>query len=377
MPERVLRLPWPIVVVLAGVVLRLGILAVSVAHQAGYGDIQRDFAIVSGGVPYRDQAVEYPPVTVGLLELVHAIAHSRHAFGVGLVLTLGAIEACLCMLMWRAFGRVAGLAFLVLDTPLYYLAVTRVDVLSVALAALSLALILGREPVGAGVAWAAAVGAKLWPLPLGALLISAVPRRSLWRAVAGAAATAAVVAGGWLAVDGIDGVRQVLTLRGAQGWQIESLAGSVIHVVGAGPDFFQQGSERIGRVPTGLGVALIGLGGLAATAVCIQAGRRGLFGTGWVTAVMFLLATSILLSPQFMIWAVPGAALAVREKRLALVAAFTVVVLLTLLETRAYTSIIRGDALGQALLLTRNAAIVATLLIGLRSLAQGPRANTA
>jgi hypothetical protein len=50
---------------------------------------------------------------------------------------------------------------------------------------------------------------------------------------------------------------------------------------------------------------------------------------------------------------------------------------LTLLETRAFTAIIRGDALGQALLLTRNAAIVATLLIGLRSLMQGPRANTA
>src|ERR1700694_3265551 len=218
MPERGLRLPWPIVVVLAGAVLRLGILAVSVAHQAGYGDIQRDFAIVAGGAPSRAQPVEYPPVTVGLLELVHAIAHSRHAFGVGLVLALGTIEAGVCVLMWRAFGRVAGLAFLVLDTPLYYLAVTRVDVLSVALAALSLALILGRRAVGAG-----------------------------------GAATGAVVAAGWLAVDGIDGVRQVLTLRGAQGWQIESLVGSVIHVVGAGPGFFQQGSGRMRRGAPRLG----------------------------------------------------------------------------------------------------------------------------
>src|SRR6202011_2134924 len=156
-----------------------------------------------------------------------------------------------------------------------------------------------------------------------------------------------------------------------------SLIGSVIHVVGAGPDFFQQGSERIGRVPTGLGVALIGLGGLAAIAVCIQAGRRALFGTGWVTTVMLLLATSVLLSPQFVTWGVPGAALAVREKRWPLVVAFTVVVVLTLLETRVFTAIIRGDALAQALLLTRNAAIVATLLIGLRSLAQRPRPNTA
>ena len=97
-----------------------------------------------------------PTVTVGVLELVHAIAHSRHAFGVAVVLTLGAIEAGLCVLMWRAFGRMAGLAFLVLDTPLYYLAVTRVDVVSVALATLSLALVVGRRPVGAGVAWVAA-----------------------------------------------------------------------------------------------------------------------------------------------------------------------------------------------------------------------------
>src|SRR6202011_3300336 len=198
MPERALRLPWPIIVVLAGVALRLGILAMSVAHQAGYGDIQRDFAIVSGGIPYRDQAVEYPPVTVGMLELIHAIAHSRHAFGVAVVLALGAIEAGLCVLMWRAFGRVVGMAFIVLDTPLYYLAVTRVDVLSVALAALALALILGRRPVSAGVAWAAAVGAKLWPLPLGALMAAAVPSRPRWRALVGAAVTAAVVAAGWV-----------------------------------------------------------------------------------------------------------------------------------------------------------------------------------
>src|ERR1700680_277298 len=322
MLERVLRLPWPIVVVLAGVALRLGILAVSVAHQAGYGDIERDFAIVSGGIPYRDQAVEYPPVTVGVLELVHAIAHSRHAFGVAVVLTLGAIEAGLCVLMWRAFGRMAGLAFLVLDTPLYYLAVTRVDVVSVALAALSLALVVGRRPVGAGGAWVAAVGAKLWPLPLGALLIAAMPSKLRWRGVLSAAITATVLAAGWFAVDGIDGVRQVLTLRGAQGWQIESLVGSVIHATGSGPDFFQQGSERIGQVPTGLGVALFALGAVAATVVGIQAGRRQLYGTGWVTAVMFLLATSILLSPQFILWGAPGAALAFRERRQAGGAAF-------------------------------------------------------
>jgi hypothetical protein len=370
----VLDLPWGKAATLIFIGIRVALVFFYIDRQSTPidGDINRYFDITKDGVPYRDQAVEYPPVTVGVLVLIHLFARDRHAFGIGVVLTMALIEALVCLLMWRSFGNRVGLTFLILDAPLYYLLLTRVDIISVALAALFVGLLLGRRQVGAGVAWVAAVGAKLWPLPLGVyLLTGSRSARERRRALLGAAAGAAVLAGVWLAIGGIDGVRQVVTFRGSQGWHIESIVGNVVRIAGGGAMNLEEGAYRIGHVPSGLGVVMLLVGTAAAIAVCAWAGRQNRPGVGWVTAVMCLLVTATLASPQFVIWAIPGAALAMRESRPWLVGTFAVTLGVTYLESRFYGAVIDGSLVGNGLVLARNIGLVLTLLAGVEALRRG------
>lgn len=370
----VLDLPWGEAAALVFIVIRLGLIFFYIDRQSTPidGDINRYFDITKDGVPYRDQAVEYPPVTVGVLELIHLVARERHGFGIGVVLTMALIEALVCVLMWRSFGNRVGLTFLIFDTPLYYLLLTRVDIISVAITAVFVALLLGRRQFSAGVAWVAAVGAKLWPLPLGVYLLTFSPsRRERRRALAGAAGGAVALAGGWLAIGGLDGVRQVITFRGSQGWHIESIVGNVLRIAGGGRVSLEEGAYRIGQVPPGLGVVMLLVGSAAAIAVCFWAGRQNRPGVGWVTAVMCLLVTATLASPQFVIWAIPGAALAMRESRLWLVGTFAVALGLTYLESRFYGAVIDGGLLGNGLVISRNVALLATLVVGVQALRRG------
>jgi hypothetical protein len=366
----VLQLPWGEVAVLVGVVLRLGLIATTLDRQSGSYDINRYFNIARDGIPYRDQEVEYPPLTVGVLEFLHLFARDRASFGVAIIVCMVVVEALVCVLMWRAFGNKVGIAFLILDTPLYYLLLTRVDIISVALAAAFIALALRGKQFSSGLAWIGAVAAKIWPFPLGFFLLTKFrPWKELRRALLGAAVGAVIVGAAWLAIDGLDGVRQVITFRGSQGWQIESYGGTLVHLFGTGSVYFEQGSNRIGQVPPGVGLLMQVVGTGAAIAVCIWAGRQNRYGVGWVTAVMCLLVGATLLSPQFLIWAVPGTALAVRESRpWPVVAGFTVTLVLTLGESRIYGQVIDGSALGYTLLIARNLALLATLGLGIWTL---------
>jgi hypothetical protein len=86
---------------------------------------------------------------------------------------------------------------------------------------------------------------------------------------------------------------------------------------------------------------------------------------------MCLLVTATLASPQFLIWAIPGAALAIRESRLWLVGAFAVTLGVTYAESRFYGAVIDGGLLGNGLVLVRNVALVLTLLVGVQALRRG------
>ena len=347
--------------------VRVALVVVYVARQSTTidGDINRYFAITHDGVPYRDQAVEYPPITVGVLEVIGLVARTRTSFGIGLVIVMALIEMAVCVLMFRGFGRTVGLTFLYLDTPLYYLLITRVDIISVALAAAFIVLLVRGRSLSSGLAWAAAVAAKLWPLPLGVYLVNtALGIRSRARALVAAAGGLLAIGGAWLAVGGVDGVRQVLTFRSSQGWHIESIGGNLVRIFMGGQAYDEANAYRIGRIPNGLGTALLTVGTLAAIAVCIQAMRQRRLGTGWVTAVLCLLATATLFSPQYVIWAIPGAALAIRESRPWLVVSFAITLALTFVESRFYGKVIDGTAAGNGLVLVRNLALVVTLAIG-------------
>jgi hypothetical protein len=92
---------------------------------------------------------------------------------------------------------------------------------------------------------------------------------------------------------------------------------------------------------------------------------------------MCLLVTATLASPQFVIWAIPGAAMAMRESRPWLVGTFAVTLGLTYAESRFYGAVIDGNLLGNGLVLVRNVALVLTLLVGLQALRRGGSASPA
>ncbi|MBV8194376.1 MAG: DUF2029 domain-containing protein, partial [Candidatus Dormibacteraeota bacterium] len=240
--------------------------------QHDSGDIGRYQEIVTGGVPYRAQAVEYPPIAVLILEALHLIAPQRDAFGFAVITTMVLAEAALCVLIWRQFGRGPGFVFVALDTLLYAILLPRIDVLPTLFAAVFVAS-LGTRPVTAATAWVAAVGTKLWPLALAPLVLARRQGRVRTVVVASVGVVALVI--GWAVVGGVTAFIDVVTYRGAKGWEIESVIGSVVRAVTGAVVQQQQGAARIGVVPPILGPALLAAGAAAGLLLCILAARAG------------------------------------------------------------------------------------------------------
>jgi hypothetical protein len=187
-----------------------------------------------------------------------------------------------------------------------------------------------RAGLGGAAAVLVAVGTmiKLWPALLAAGAW-AIGRRGTAVAMAVATATAGVI---WLAVvgDGVEPVRQVLTLRGATGWHVESVPGAVAALVGSEPARLEFNAFRIGTlrpwlVTTGrvVAVAVIAALALVATARRRSAGpgrhrdpsleTTTVVGLVMLGATAALIATAPLLSPQFLIWLTPWGALIARR----------------------------------------------------------------
>ena len=145
----------------------------------------------------------------------------------------------------------------------------------------------------------------------------------------------------WVA--GADGVMQVLTFRGATGWQIESLAGSLIHLTGSATLRMESGAWRIGTINGAASIAMFA----AAAPICVWSSWRGArldrVGAGWLASVSTLLLLSALLSPQYVIWLAPAGRIAWAEgdRRLAVLTALAIV--LTQILWTSYGGRAHGD----------------------------------
>ena len=300
-------------------------------------DIERFLAIArDGGRAWRDAAVEYPPGSVIVFELLDRLSPSG---AVGLVtahrvLVLIALSADLAVawLLHRRDRR-AGLTYLLLGLPLVPMGLLRLDIVA-ALPAVAAVLLVTRpspcpEPVNepsrltaAGALVAAGAMIKLWP----ALLIPA-----LWSGRRERAAAAGIVAGAlttvwWLfwAGAGLDPIRQVVDLRGATGWQLESVGGVLTTLADAaglrtlGPEEgvrLELNAFRIGTlipwlVTVGRAVAVAAMAALAWRARRVASGPDlSVIAAVMLGCVAALVVTSPLLSPQFLLWLTPWAAL--------------------------------------------------------------------
>jgi hypothetical protein len=343
------------------------------------GDSLRYRAIArAGGWPYRDHAVEFPPVAWLAVKLVAAWGSPTTTATLLVLTQLAADLATAASLAW-AWGRRAALTWLALLLPLCWdgWIFARIDLLSVGLATAGLALVWRGRPAGGGALIGTAALVKAWAVTLVPGL-AVVGRRV---AATGAAVTVAAVGVSWLAVGGLDGVGQVVTFRGATGWQLESTVGALVHLFGDARPRGESGAWRIGVQP-GWTKPVLAIGLVAVTTLgwwlAHRAHRRSrvddpAFFHGAVIAVVALLVLAPILSPQYLVWLLPFVAVLWRDRTLVALTAIAVVT--TAVVAYGYTPLRRGELWLQLVLVGRNALLVVIGVVTASRLLRAARAE--
>lgn len=289
------------------------------------------------GAPYVDHDVEYPPGSVALIQAVSAFDDGENRRVTTHRVLAGAsllVDLSLALLLGRRWSQNAATAYLVLGSPLVFFGLVRFDLWACLLAVLAVSAASSTNPprrvqttLGAAALVAGAM-IKLWPALL-LLPLLALGKRSL---VAAAGAGGAVLGVAWLAISGTDALTQVLTLRGATGWQIESVGGSLTALFSDADVRLEANAYRIGSMNST--IVLVGRACVVGVAVSLSwmasrlsnhdspdsvsldrdsldrdsLDRVALVMLGSVAA---LLVTAPLLSPQFLLWLSPWAAMLV------------------------------------------------------------------
>ena len=347
---------------------RITVLVVGVT-QGRLVDADRFFAIGHhAGRPYGDYPVEYPPVLVALVKMLAFATPDEHAFTVAIIVISLLAEAAVAAMLWRSWSRETALWYLMVDTLLLGLFMVRLDLLSVALVVGAVVAALRSRPRVAAVCIVLAIGLKLWPLPIALLLVALVPPAERRNYVVTALACAAGLGAAWLALGGVSGVEQVVTFRGAVGWQIESVVGSFVRLFTLEPAISSAGAHRFGHVPVGLAPAMQ----LAALALAVWAmahvrTRRDI-AAAWVVSVGGFLVASTLFSPQYVAWLVPAGAIAWASGDALVAGAVAAVAVATLFENSYYMQLVVATPEATALLLVRNTVLILAVVAGARAL---------
>jgi Glycosyltransferase family 87 len=333
----------------------VGILSVLGTAPVVDADVRR-FSALSGetGTPYRDFAVEYAPVELGVIRLIGS--GDARVTATRLVVACFLLDLLAFAGMWSGWGRRVAIAYLWLGVPLLVLVYLRLWYLPVALAVWAFALVRKRRPNVAGVVGALALFAKLWPVVLAPALLAETRRRAFPFVVAG------LVGGvGWLVLGGVGGFQQVMTFRSATGWEIESTVGTLVWLFGGGEPRWEDGAIRVGS-SVGLtwvtGVLLV-MFLIAVWWKALRSKEEDLLGVPSFVALCALLACSPIFSLQYAGWLTPWAAIASRDPRRVPIASAWAIVILTAGVSVALFQYARGlEPLGAAMLLARNGLCV-------------------
>jgi hypothetical protein len=322
-----------------------------------YADLMRD-----GALPYLDFGFEYPP----LAALPMLAMPSQFWFGA--IMLAGSLVA-----QWCA-ARLAGarhelVAWLLVAQPILIGASLRThfDTLAVALMLGGLALVVANRPVLGLTVLGLATMTKLFPAVLvPGVLVWLVARRRDREAVQGLAAFVAVVVVIALPFAG-SGLLDMARFHLDRPVQIESSPATVLWALGDSyvtgtelrPDRFK--SNGLAGGPAGAVQAAFTVLAIAALLAAIPLARRDLVLSAAASVLAFV-ALGKVLSPQYVIWLAPFAALVwARGERLAgaLIAAG---VALTQVEfPRHYLDLINGEDWVVLVVALRNAALLAAL----------------
>ena len=335
------------------------------------GDARRyDEISNSPGTPYRDYEVEYPPITLALVEATHGFDQAttlQKLIVSELVLDL----ATVAVLAW-AWDRRTALAYLGLSAPmiLFPFLYVRIDLLSVFLATLGLGLVRRGLQRSGGATLAVSIYAKVWPaVLLPVLLIERKTRATV-------AWVISLIVGGvaWVAWAGTDGPQQVLSFRGSKGWQIESMVGLWYHWSNPLASHVEGGAWRTAAaIPTYGRPILTALSGLTVLLAWWLAWRRRragdddsvVYGMAPLVCVLGLLIFAPILSPQYILWLLPSAAIVVARRNWTIGLLTVAITALTTIVFATILTQIKGQFWSMVPLVTRNGLLIVMLVVGL------------
>ena len=309
--------------------------------------------VVSGLVPYRDFALEYPPLALLPITLPRVLAGSS-INGYEIVFT--AIAVCLAMSTAAAVAWLAGhgwsatsrretlLVFIGLALAAMPQVVWRFDIFPALLTALALMAVAAGRPGWAGLVLGLGTAAKLYPAFLVPVLLAyyVLGRRLRGAALLlfGSTVTVGAICALLVLLGGSDAFT-FLTYQGDRGIEIQSVLGGIFLL--AQNLFGIEAAVSFGfgsyEVTSSLGATLappfllakvvLGIGLMIGTAVSFMRDRRRLGFIQPTTLVAYLLATLVLvmlankvLSPQYVAWLLPFGALLPWRQSLLLVAIF-------------------------------------------------------
>ena len=350
--------------------------------------VYREFAapVLGGALPYREVFFEYPPLAVPAIALPGLLGTAEEVFRAafaGWTLVLAGAAVLLCgALAARTGGRRTWTLLTAAAMPLVLGALVRThfDLAPVVLMLAALLALLDRRPrLGMAVLGLAAM-TKGFPL-----VAAPVALVWLWRSGVGsrrvgqatAALLAALVAPALAAlVVSPSGALEAVESHVERPVQVESAPAMgvlLLDALGAGEAERVQ-SHRSDGLEHPAAAVLAGVSALLMLVAVAVAGARTRgdprdLVLGALAAVLAFATLGKVLSPQYMLWLFPLAALAVAWRTHALAAALIAAAILTQAEFPArYFDLVEGEPLAIALVALRNLALIAALLLALREL---------
>src|SRR6185436_3813343 len=265
------------------------------------------------GRPYVDYAVEFPLFTVQSFRTLAPLAGTRERFGITLVALSVVADVVIVAALYWGWGVEAAACYAIAVIPLLDLFFLRLDMWSTALATVGVAAWRRQRSSLAAIGFAAGAAFKLWPLTFLPLLVVPFHGRRRLAPIATAVVGGMTILALWLWVAGPLGLYQVLTFRGAHGWEVESTVGGVWMLFDRSSMRVETGAWRIGTTSGPISVLLFAAGTLTSLWMVWRGARTGHVGAGWAGGLSALLALSALLSPQFAVWLAPAAGVAWAE----------------------------------------------------------------
>ncbi len=261
--------------------------------------------------PWRDVPVEFPPGQVIAIDVLTGGTLERTAIAVALCAF--AADMLTALVLARIWSLRTCFAYLLLGLPLMPFMYLRLDPLSVFLAVAGMALIRRQRPELGGAVLGIAGLTRLWPIVLVPYLLIEGQRRAVLSAV-----ISLVVGGvGWLWWGGPGAIGDVVSFRGASGWEIASMVGVVVWIFTGGPIRTEAGAFRVGSIPSW--ASWISSAAIVAVAwtIGVRQHRRADRADGRVAtaAIATLLVLSPVLSQQYVFWLLPWMAISYALER--------------------------------------------------------------